>query len=105
MHKNYITFTWKINFYNVIIPILCTNLLLINIVLFLHLNAISSTKLFVLQSDMVCKLLQSATCCNNQLSGRDILFNMLKDSAEIKVALNKPCDKLYCSIYKIYRFV
>ena len=39
------------------------NLLLINIVLFFYLKAICSTKLFVLQNDMFCKQLQTATCC------------------------------------------
>ena len=78
MHKNYITCTWKINVYNVIMLILRINLLLIKIVLFFYLKAISSTKVIVLQSDMFCKQLQTATCCSNQLSDRDILFNILK---------------------------
>ena len=42
------------------------NLLLINIALFFYLKAICCTKLFVLQSDMFCKLLQTATCCSKK---------------------------------------
>ncbi len=59
---NYLTFICQINFYNAVDFVLYV----INVVLFFHLKAICSIKLFALQSDMFCKAiyinLQSYMC-------------------------------------------